>query len=176
MYEVDLFDVSVSTSWFILIGTNWLFLKDFKVAGSTLGRGAWAAWEDHSEKDELRSPGWWLCHAVPSCCHGEEQTHTGSQRRCWVSTEGCGPTPQQQFTSVCCVLPEKHPKQEEHARCYVWFVSAVMFPKSHWIINIKKLRKILRNICKPLHFADISVLSARVALWDGMSPLPALRN
>lgn len=78
MYEVDLFDVSVSSSWLILIGTNGLFLRDWEVVGSTLGRGAWAAWDDHSEQDELGGPGCWQsCARQCQRCHGEEQTQTG---------------------------------------------------------------------------------------------------
>lgn len=66
MYEVDLFDVSVGTSWFILIGTNWLFLKDFKVVSSTLGKGAWAACEDHSGHRNVYKPLHFAAITVPS--------------------------------------------------------------------------------------------------------------
>lgn len=51
MYEVDLFDASARTGWFILTETNWLVLKDFlkMLAKARIAR------EDHKQ-NELRAP------------------------------------------------------------------------------------------------------------------------
>lgn len=169
MYEVDLFDVSVSTSWFILIGTNLLFLKDFKVVGSTLGRGAWAAWQDHGEKDEGAQGSWLLaelCLSGPRC-HGEENPRQGPR--------GGAGSPQRGLalllsssSGMAVVFHHRNTPSRDTMHGAMWALYLLLFFKSHRIVNIKKLRNVLRKLCKPLHFAATS--------GSGMSLLAALTN